>query len=85
MSDITFFRLNDLYYCICIIMDLYARKIISHRVGTNNSTQLFKSTFREAHESRRPQKGLAFQSGQGSNYRSRTFQTFLAERGVTQL
>ena len=84
VSDVTFFHLNDLYYCICIIMDLYARKIISHRVGTNNSTQLVKSTFREAYESRDPENGLIFHSDQGSNYRSRAFRAFLAERGVTQ-
>ena len=84
VSDVTFFHLNDLYYCICIIMDLYARKIISHRVGTNNSTQLVKSTFREAYESRKPEKGLIFHSDQGSNYRSRAFRAFLAARGVIQ-
>ncbi len=84
VSDVTFFRFNDLYYCVCIIMDLYARKIISHRVGTNNSTQLVKSTFREAYEARKPEKGLIIHSDQGSNYRSCTFRAFLAERGVTQ-
>ena len=84
VSDVTFFRFNDLYYCVCVIMDLYARKIISHRVGTNNSTQLVKSTFREAYESRDPENGLIFHSDQGSNYRSRAFRAFLAERGVTQ-
>ena len=35
VSDVTFFRFNDLYYCVCVIMDLYARKIISYRVGIN--------------------------------------------------
>lgn len=84
VSDVTFFRFNDLYYCICMIMDLYACKIISHRIGTNNSTQLVKSTFREAYESRKPEKGLIFHSDQGSNYRSRAFRVFLAECGVTQ-
>ena len=84
VSDVTFFRFNDLYYCVCVIMDLYARKIISHRVGTNNSTQLVKSTFREAYESRDPENGLIFHSDQGSNYRSRAFRVFLAECGVTQ-
>lgn len=84
VSDVTFFRFKDLYYSICIIMDLYARKIISCRVGTNNSTQLVKSTFLEAFESREPEKGLIFHSDQGSNYRSRAFRVFLAECGVTQ-
>ena len=84
VSDVTFFRFNDLYYCVCVIMDLYARKIISHRVGTNNSTQLVKSTFREAYESRDPENGLIFHSDQGSNYRSRAFRAFLTERGVIQ-
>lgn len=84
VSDVTFFRFNDLYYSICIIMDLYARKIISYRVGTNNSTQLVKSTFREAYESRKPEKGLLFHSDQGSNYRSRAFRAFLTERGAIQ-
>lgn len=47
VSDITYFRYKDKNYYICAIIDLYARKVISYKVGTRNSTQLTKTTYVE--------------------------------------
>lgn len=84
VSDVTYFKLNDMKFYICVIMDLFARKVIAYRVGKNNSTQLVKSTFKDAYESRKVGEGLIFHTDQGSNYRARAFCTYLAERKVTQ-
>ena len=41
-------------YYVCVILDLYARKVVAHRIPLNNSTQLTKRTFKLAYESRQP-------------------------------
>jgi transposase InsO family protein len=84
VSDVTYFRYNEKSYCICIIIDLFSRKVVGYRVGSVNSTQLVKSTFKQAHESRHPDKKLVFHTDRGSNYRSKTFCDYLKSRQVKQ-
>ena len=84
VSDVTYFKLNNMKFYVCVIMDLFARKVIAHRIGKNNSTQLVKNTFKDAYESREVDECLIFHTDQGSNYRARAFCTYLAERNVTQ-
>lgn len=84
VSDVTYFKLNEMKFYICVIMDLFARKVIAYRVGKNNSTQLVKGTFKDAYETRNVREDLIFHTDQGSNYRARAFSTYLAERNVTQ-
>ena len=52
VSDITYFRYNDRTFYICVILDLFARRVVGYRVSLNNSTQLTKSTFKTAYEYR---------------------------------
>ena len=84
VSDITFFRYNEKNYYICAIIDLYARKVIGYKIGSKNSTQLTKSTFKLAYESRRPDTNLIFHTDNGSNYTSKSFRDYLKKLGVTQ-
>lgn len=84
VSDVTYFRFKDKQYYICVIIDLYARRVIAYKVGFSNSTHLTKETFKSAYESRKPDAGLVFHSDQGSNYRARAFVDYLKVRGVTQ-
>ncbi|MDR0930326.1 MAG: IS3 family transposase [Clostridiales bacterium] len=84
VSDVSFFHLHKHTYYICVIIDLFARKVVSHKVSHKNSTQLTKSTFKQAYLTRKPKDGLIFHTDQGSNYRSFTFMSYLKELGVTQ-
>ena len=84
VSDITYFRYNEKKYYICVIIDLYARKVIGFKMGSKNSTQLTKSTFKLAYELRRPDGNLIFHTDNGSNYTSKTFRDYLKKLGVTQ-
>ena len=84
VSDISYFNLDQRKYYICVILDLYSRKIIAHKVSKRNSTILTKSTFKYAYYSRNPEDGLIFHSDNGSNYISRTFGEYLQERGTKQ-
>lgn len=84
VSDITCFRYNEKYYYICVVIDLYARKVIGYKIGSKNSTQLTKSTFKLAYESRQPDGDLIFHTDNGSNYTSKSFRVYLRKLGVTQ-
>ena len=84
VSDVTYFRTQYNSYYICVILDLYSRKVISYRIALNNSTQLVKSTFKDAYESRQPKGAIIFHSDRGGNYRSKTFCNYLKSLKVTQ-
>ncbi|MBQ3285649.1 MAG: IS3 family transposase [Ruminococcus sp.] len=84
VSDVTYFRFNEKGFYICVIIDLFARKVVGYKIGKNNSTQLTKSTFKLAYESRIPKEPLMFHSDNGSNYSSKVFRSYLKNLNVTQ-
>lgn len=84
VSDVTRFKLGNKYYFICVILDLFSRKIISYKISKKNSTQLITSSFKLAWEQRAPEKGLLFHSDRGAQYTSHRFQQMLLEHGVIQ-
>lgn len=84
VSDVTYFRTPYNSYYICVILDLYSRKVIAHRIALNNSTQLVKNAFKDAYETRQPKCTLIFHSDRGSNYRSKTFCNYMKALNVTQ-
>lgn len=84
VSDVTYFRFGDHKFYICVILDLYARKAIACRISTRNSTQLVKSTFKLAYESRNPGDNLIFHTDRGTNFRSKSFCDYLQAQNVTQ-
>ena len=85
VSDVTYFHLNGKTFYICVVLDLYARKIISLTVSKRNSTWLTKTTLINAYEERMPDTSkLLFHSDQGSNYTSRTFRNCVSAFGIKQ-
>ena len=84
VSDITCFKLNNRYYYVCVILDLFSRKVVSYKISKKNSTQLITATFKNAWGSRRPEPGLLFHSDRGAQYTSHRFQQILREHAVVQ-
>ena len=84
VSDITAFKFKEKFFYICIIMDLFSRKIIAYRLSKKSSTQLTTFTFKQAYSNRQPGGGLIFHSDRGLQYTSFSFQRLLHEKGVTQ-
>ncbi len=83
VSDVTYFKCNNKQYYFCAIIDLYARKVISYKIGKINSTQLVKSTFKVAYEARKPSKTLIFHTDRGSNYISKGLNDYLKSLQIT--
>ena len=83
VSDVTYFKYKNNIFYICVIIDLFARKVIACRISLNNSTQLTRGTFLSAYKDRQPED-LMFHSDRGCNYTSATFRMCLAELKVKQ-
>jgi len=77
VSDITYFKSNDLSYYICVIIDLYSRKVVSYRVSQTNSTQLVTATYKHAQACRKADEGLVFHSDRGLQYMSHALRKVL--------
>lgn len=84
VSDITYFNVSGYWVYLCIILDLYSRKIVGYRVSRNASTNLVTTTFRNTYQERGKPKNLIFHSDRGKQYTSRAFIQLLQANGVKQ-
>lgn len=84
VSDVTCFKVKSNYFYICVILDLFSRKVIAHAISKKNSTQLVTSTFKQAIACRDHVKSLIFHSDRGSQYLSFAFQKLLREHNIKQ-
>lgn len=84
VSDVTYYTYNRTRYYICVIIDLFARKVVAWKISKINSTQLTKKTFMQAYSSREITDSLLFHSDQGGNFVSKTFMNYLKELNVEQ-
>ena len=84
ISDVTCFKVNEKHLYVCVILDLFSRKVVAHRVSSRNSTYLITSTFRQAFQERNTPQRLIFHSDQGAQYTSKAFCRLLRMNKVVQ-
>lgn len=84
VSDITYFKIRDYAVYLCVIIDLFSRRVVGYRVSRKSSTHLVTATFKEAFAARGAPAYLTFHSDRGGQYISDTFQMLLHQNGVTQ-
>lgn len=84
VSDVTEFNVKCYIFYICVIIDLYARKVVGYKISRSNNTKLIMNTFREAYENRHTGNELIFHSDNGTNYCSRVFMRYLKTLNVRQ-
>lgn len=85
VSDVTYFKISGKTYYICVILDLYARKVVALTISKKNSTWLTKTTLMNAIEERNLDTTmLLFHSDQGYNYTSKTFKNYVKALGIKQ-
>lgn len=82
VSDITYFKYNGHWIYICVIIDLFSRRVVAHHVSNRQSTQLINATLRKACQDRNPAAGLVFHTDRGGQYRSHAFQEKLKSYGM---
>ena len=84
VSDTTYVMVNKTFYYICVIIDLFSRKVISYEVSTSNNTTQSKEAFKQAFQERDRPQNLIFHSDQGSQYVSYEFRQYLRKNKVKQ-
>lgn len=84
LSDITMIKTDSGKFYFCVVLDLFARRIVAARLSVTEDTSLISRTFQDAYYSRRPPKDLIFHSDQGGQYRSLEFRNLLLGHKVRQ-
>ena len=83
VSDITYIKVEEGFVYLCVVIDLYSRKVIAYKVSKNINPELVRKTFLKAFESRSHPERVTFHSDQGTQYTSYVFRTLLRSKGVT--
>ena len=84
VSDFTYVKIAGINHYICVIIDLFSRKVVSYRISDKIDTHCLKLTFRKAFKERNEPKTLLFHSDQGATYTSYSFRKYLRDLGVKQ-
>ena len=83
-SDLTYIKVNGVWFYLCIIMDLFSRKIISWNISNKADSNLIVSTFNDAYNKRNCPTGLMFHSDRGTQYTAAPFRNLLDKFNVVQ-
>lgn len=83
-SDITYLRVQNRFYFLCVIIDLYSRKVIAYKLSSKADANLVIDTFMEAFAKRGYPQGLMFHSDRGVQYTSLAFRKVLDNCHVVQ-
>ena len=78
-SDTTFIRSKEGWLHLCVVIDLFSRKVIGWSLDKRNNSELVKSALREALFRRGYPKGVIFHSDRGSEYSSYFIQKILKD------
>lgn len=84
VSDITYVKVGEQYYYICVILDLFSRMAISYGISDVLNTTLAMKTFDAAFDKRGKPKNLMFHSDQGVQYTSYAFREYVKSKKVKQ-
>jgi putative transposase len=84
VSDITYIRVGNRFCFLCIVIDLFARKVIAYRLSSKMNVQLTIDTFQAAWNIRGKPSGLLFHSDRGCQYTAKEFRKLIDSHDVVQ-
>ena len=84
VSDFTYLKAGGRTYYLCVILDLFARKVIAHRLSSRIDKHPAIQTLHDAVASRSIKPGLIFHSDRGSQYTSFDFRKELDALNIIQ-
>ena len=84
VSDVTYVKVGAQYYFVCVVLDLFSRRVLAYGISDTNDTTLVMETFLSAYSSRNCPSGLMFHSDRGAPYTSYVFRELLREHHVRQ-
>ena len=77
VSDFTEIKINRAKFYLCVILDLFSRKVVAYRLSIRLNSNLALLTFKDAYQNRGEPNDLLFHSDQGSQYTSIEFMNTL--------
>lgn len=84
VSDFTYVKVSSCFCYVCVIIDLFSRKVISYKTSTRIDTQLALDTFYYACSKRSYPKNVLFHSDRGCQYTSQEFRKALDQADFIQ-
>ena len=84
VSDITYIKVGQYFCYLCVIIDLYSRKVIGYRLSDKADSAMVAELFIQVYEKRGCPRGLMFHSDRGCQYTSESFRKTLDRLDVMQ-
>ena len=83
VSDITYLRAGGKWYYLCVVIDLFSRKVIAWHLSSRQDVEL-TITACKAYAARNAPKGLMFHSDHGTQYTAFAFRSLLDSLDIVQ-
>ena len=83
-SDFTYVKVNGKDNYLCVVLDLFSRKVIGWHVAPRHDVNLTINTFNKAYENRGCPEYVLFHSDRGSEYTAFSFRQRLDKCNVIQ-
>ena len=83
-SDITYIKTGKGFCYLCVVLDLYSRKVVGWKVGKRINSQFVIAAVEDALLKRERPAGLLFHSDRGSQYTSKQFRDYADRNGILQ-
>lgn len=84
VSDITYLKAGGRWYYLCVVIDLFSRKVVSWHLSGRADVALVITVFRKAYKNRNEPYGLMFHSDRGTQYTAFAFRQLLDSMNVVQ-
>lgn len=84
VSDLTYIRTRDGWLYLCVVLDLFSRKVIGWSMDEKMKTSMFIKALDMAKENRLPASSVIFHSDRGAQYASDTFRQRLSRYNMAQ-
>ncbi|MFY0679754.1 MAG: IS3 family transposase [Thalassovita sp.] len=79
VPDITYLRTHEGFAYLCVVIDLFSRRVVGWAVQSRQSSELTEQALLMAIWRRKPRPGLLIHSNQGAQFTSREWAAFLRE------
>ncbi len=83
-SDFTYVKVGNSFCYLCVVIDLFSRKVIGWDISSKHSVELTQSAFNKAYHNRNRPKFVLFHSDRGSEYTAFSFRQLLEKCHILQ-
>jgi transposase InsO family protein len=84
VSDITYIKVKGGFAYVCVIIDLFARKVVAYKTSLKANVCLTEETLKSAYAVRGNPSGVIFHSDRGVQYTAKEFRKVLDGMNFTQ-